>query len=122
MESRYQRITVASLQGYALYLRKVLPPQIETAIESNKKLVTSSKFWKLSKHKVPVIRTAWFTALSALLQCAPPSLLETEGQRVTTTVLANLDETDPTVLPIVWETALLALFTVQVSIISKIAS
>lgn len=114
MDARYQRVVVSSLQGYALYLHKLPPEQLQAAYEANKKLIASKKFWNLSKHTSALIRNAWFSVLIALCQKAP-DLLASEGARATLAVFGSLDETDPAVLPTVWEASLHVLTAVQVS-------
>jgi hypothetical protein len=117
MESKYQRVVVSSLQGYALYLHKLPAEQLQAAYPSSKKLISSKKFWKLAKHSSALIRNAWFSVLIALCQNAP-ALLADEGARAALSVFTNLDETDSTVLPTVWEASLHVLTTVQVSLLA----
>jgi hypothetical protein len=114
MEAKYQRVIVSSLQGYALYLHKLPAEQLQAAHEANKKLIASKKFWKFSTYTSALIRNAWFSVLIALCQKAP-YLLADEGARAAVAVFGNLDETDPTVLPTVWEASLHVLTTLQVS-------
>ena len=114
MEAKYQRIVVSSLQGYVLYLHKLPAEQLQAAYEANKKLIASKKFWNLSKHTSALIRSAWFSVLIAVCQKAP-DLLADEGARAAFAVFGSLDETDPIVLPAVWEASLHVLTTVQVS-------
>ena len=114
MEAKYQRIVVSSLQGYVLYLHKLPAEQLQAAHEANKKLIASKKFWHLSKHTSALIRNAWFSVLIALCQKAP-DLLADEGARAALAVFGSLDETDPIVLPTVWEASLHVITTVQVS-------
>lgn len=112
MEAKYQRVVVSSLQGYALYLHKIPAEQLQAVHPTNKKLISSKKFWKLAKHTSALIRNAWFSVLIALCQKAP-DLLADEGARAALAVFGNLDETDSTVLPTVWEASLHVLTTVQ---------
>lgn len=112
MESKYQRVLVSSLQGYALFLQKMPSEHLEAVNDLNKKLVSSKRFWKLASHKAPLVRNAWFSALIAVCQKAP-NLLENNGSQVTLAVFGKLDETDPVVLPAVWEAALHVLTVVQ---------
>jgi hypothetical protein len=121
MEAKYQRIVVSSLQGYALYLQKLPAEHLQAAHEANKKLIASKKFWNLSKHTSALIRNAWFSALIALCQKAPDLLVD-EGPHAAVAVFGNLDETDPTVLPTVWEALLHVLTTVQVTFFKQFFS
>jgi hypothetical protein len=114
MEAKYQRVVVSSLQGYALYLHKLPTKQLQAAHKANKKLISSKKFWKLSKHTSSLIRNAWFSVLIALCKKAQDLLID-EGAHAALAVFGNLDETDPAVLPTVWEASLHVLTTIQVS-------
>ncbi|CAH0553483.1 unnamed protein product [Brassicogethes aeneus] len=107
-EAKLERVLISSLQGYYLYLTKVSPEQIKTTLELNSSIVSNPKFWKLAKHKIGAIRAAWFEVLAAICQHAI-FLIEEKGSNITNTVFSNLDETDPTVLPYVWECALLVM-------------
>ncbi|CAG2060103.1 unnamed protein product, partial [Timema podura] len=98
MEAKYQRVLVSSLQGYSLYLAKMPQDQLKMVYDINKKLVSSKKFWKYSKHTIPM---------------KAPELLADETAHVCVSVFNNLDEADPTVLPTVWDAALHVLTTVQ---------
>jgi hypothetical protein len=97
-----------------LYLHKLPAEQLQAAHEANKKLIASKKFWNLSKHTSALIRNSWFSVLIALCQKAP-DLLADDGARAALAVFGILDETDPTVLPTVWEASLHVLTAVQVS-------
>ena len=114
MEAKYQRVLISSLQGYALYLHKLPADQLKAAEQANKKILVSKKFWKLWKHSCALIRNAWFTVVIALCQKAP-HFLANEGSRVALAVFGNLDESDPIVLPTVWEASLHVLTTIEVS-------
>jgi hypothetical protein len=114
-EAKYQRVVVSSLQGYVLYLNKLPAEKLQAAHPSNKKLISSKKFWKLAKHSSALIRNAWFSIIIALCQKAP-DILADEGARATLAVFGNLDETDSTVMPTVWDASLHVLSTVQVSL------
>ncbi|KAG5874665.1 hypothetical protein JTB14_012946 [Gonioctena quinquepunctata] len=111
-EAKYERVLISCLQGYCLYLEKVSVEHIENAGTSNNHIVSNGKFWKLAKHKVAHIRTAWFKTLSVICQKAP-FLLEGKESHVVGTVFGNLEETDPTVLPCVWEATLLTMSTIK---------
>ncbi|KAJ9575352.1 hypothetical protein L9F63_025698, partial [Diploptera punctata] len=112
MEAKYQRVIISSLHGYALYLQKLPADQLKAANQANKKILASKKFWKFSKHSSALIRNAWFTVIIALCEKAP-DLLADDGSRVALAVFNSLDETDPIVLPTVWEASLHVLTTVE---------
>lgn len=117
-EAKYERLLVSCLQGYYLYLTKVPVDQIKKVAELNNVIISNNKFWKLAKHKIPQIRSAWFEVIAALMQHAK-FLLDAKAAVVTTTVFNNLDETDPSVLPHVWESALLIMSSIEVGIKNK---
>lgn len=72
-----------------------------------------AKFWKLAKSTMPHVRAAWFKVLTVICQKAE-ILLEGREKEVTNTVFNCLDDSDPTVLPHVWETTLMIMSTVKV--------
>ncbi|KAJ8918958.1 hypothetical protein NQ315_016860 [Exocentrus adspersus] len=111
-DAKYERVLISCLQGYCLYLEKVSTDQIQNAATQNNEIVSNAKFWKLSKHKVAPVRAAWFKALTVLCQKAS-FLLEGKGAQVVSTVFSNLEENDPTVLPYVWEAALLTMANIK---------
>lgn len=108
IESKYIRTVTSSLQGYGLYLTRLTADQLQSAKELNQKLVSDSKFWKFSKHQFPQVRSAWFSALIALCQHSK-FLVVGEEKRIGQAVFGSLDENDATVLPVVWEAALVSL-------------
>lgn len=112
MQARYERIILASLQGYSLFLQKLSSDQIQETEESNKKLISNSKFWKYAKHKIPTIRSAFFHCLISLCQRAK-FLLSGESSRLSNVIFNNLDETDPVVLHSVWDAALNVLVSIE---------
>ncbi|XP_075215935.1 E3 ubiquitin-protein ligase listerin [Lycorma delicatula] len=105
METKYQRVVVSSLHGYAFYLSKLPEEQLLKAEELNKKLIGNSKFWKFAKHSASIVRVAWFTAIVNLCQKAP-FFLSNEKKHVVLAVFNSLDDVDSVVLPVVWRSAL----------------
>lgn len=105
-EAKYQRVLICSLKGYALYLAKISSEHLNEASNKNTALIENSKFWSYQKHKNPIVRAAWFEALSALLQFTPELLTNFEKQTATS-ALQNLDETETVALPHVWASILL---------------
>lgn len=114
-EAKYERVLISCLQGYCLYLEKVPSDQIQNVATQNNEIISNGKFWKLAKHKVAPVRAAWFKALTVLCQKAA-FLLEGKGAQVVGTVFNNLEENEPTVLPYVWEAALLTMANIKVII------
>ena len=112
IEAKYIRTVTSSLQGYGLYLSRLTSDQLHSAEELNRKLVSDSKYWKFSKHQSPQVRSAWFSALVALCQHAQ-FLVSGEEKRVGQAVFGSLDENESTVLPVVWEAALVALVAID---------
>ncbi|XP_026292154.1 E3 ubiquitin-protein ligase listerin [Frankliniella occidentalis] len=112
IESKYIRTLISSLQGYALYLTRLSGDQLISAREMNQKLVSDAKFWKLNKHQSPQVRGAWFSALIALCQNAQFFILG-EEKRIGQAVFGSLDESDATVLSVVWEATLVALIALE---------
>lgn len=62
---------------------------------------------------MPLVRAAWFKVLTVICQKAE-GLLEGKEKEVTNTVFNSLDDSDPTVLPYVWETTLMIMSTLEV--------
>lgn len=103
-EAKYVRMLTSSLLGvkrlFSLLLendRAALEPKLAV-------LVNSGKFWKYSKHKTPQVRGAFFKLLCALCKFTP-ELVQSEA-RLCPAVLLSIDDTDPVVLPHVWEAVL----------------
>ena len=113
-EAKYERIVIASLHGYTLYLNKVKLEAISKSQDLNQKIISNAMFWKISKSKVASIRAAWFGVITALCQKAS-FLLVNDVAHVAVSVFSNLDESEPSVMPFVWEAALLSATTLTVS-------
>ncbi|XP_041773916.1 E3 ubiquitin-protein ligase listerin [Anopheles merus] len=105
-ENKYQRVLISSLRGYALYLSRIPPENLQKSADKNAELLKSPKFWTYHKHKTAAIRAAWFEVISALLQHAP-FLVDQHQAQITTSVFQFLDETDPTVVTHVWSSIVL---------------
>lgn len=80
--------------------------QIESVSMLNNDIISNSKFWKLGKHPSPPVRLAFYKVLTALFQRAS-FLLDDKEKQIINAVFNNLDETDPTVLPYIWQAVLL---------------
>ncbi|XP_053188259.1 E3 ubiquitin-protein ligase listerin [Scomber japonicus] len=104
-EAKYVRMLTSSLLGVKRLL-SLLPQDDRMALEQRlAQLVTSGKFWKYSKHKTPQVRGAFFEMVCALCEFTP-GLVQAEAARFCPAVLLSIDDTDPLVLPPVWEAVL----------------
>ncbi|KAK7076596.1 listerin E3 ubiquitin protein ligase 1, partial [Halocaridina rubra] len=103
MKSKYLRILSCSLNGLSLVLATTssLSAKKPEASASIKPLLQNPKFWKLSKHKSPQVRSAWFSLLKGIFEY-DNDLLEGIWPEVSRTVLSSLDDHDGAVLPHVW--------------------
>lgn len=108
METKYQRVLVSNLQAYSSYFKKIPPREIENTLSIHEKILISSKFWKLAKHDVLPIKTAFFNVLSSVIGNAE-HLLKNEKKRVMTTIINSLDESEPGISSAVWESMLVAI-------------
>lgn len=100
-EAKYQRVLISSLRGYALYLEKISPEKLEASTDKNLAIIECDKFWNLHKNKTPQVRSAFFEALSTLLQNASFLLGKFEEQLVGN-VFKSIDESDPALLSHIW--------------------
>lgn len=100
-EAKYQRVVISSLRGYALYLEKISEDKLKQSADKNIALIDSDRFWSLHKNKTPQIRSAFFEALSCLLQNGAFLLTKYEEQ-LTSNVFKAIDESDPTLLSHIW--------------------
>ncbi|XP_043272085.1 E3 ubiquitin-protein ligase listerin [Venturia canescens] len=108
LETKYQRVLIASLQAYSAYLKKVPSVQIEKTENSHQQIISSAKFWKLPKHDSLLVKTSFFNALASLIENATKLIME-EKKRAITAIMNSLDETDPNLLSSVWESMLVAI-------------
>lgn len=111
-EAKYVRVLTSSL----LVLKKLLtslPKSDREALSQRLTHVTAqSKFWKYSKHKTAQVRGAFFEAVAALCEFSP-QLVHDEAVRVCSAVLLSVDDSDPVVLPPLWEAVLHVLSSVE---------
>lgn len=91
---------------------KIDPVQLKEAVLKHETLIDNPKFWSFHKNKSALIRSAWFEVLASILQNGK-FLLEKHDQQVTTAVLQNIDDSEPTVLPHLWACVLLVMGTVE---------
>ena len=64
---------------------------------------------------LPQVRGAFFEVVSALCELTP-GLVQTEAPRACPAVLLSIDDTDPVVLPPLWEAVLHVLSSIPVSV------
>ncbi|XP_029435039.1 E3 ubiquitin-protein ligase listerin [Rhinatrema bivittatum] len=111
-EAKYFRVVTSSL----LALKKLLcmlPVNESSSLEEKLKyLVSQSKFWKYSRHKIAKVRSAFFELISAFGQhlCGP---LKVEAPRTCAAVLLNIDEKDAVVCPAQWEAILCVITNIE---------
>uniref|UniRef100_A0A3Q2DVL2 E3 ubiquitin-protein ligase listerin n=1 Tax=Cyprinodon variegatus TaxID=28743 RepID=A0A3Q2DVL2_CYPVA len=104
-EAKYLRLLTSSLLGVKKLLSMLLENDRAALEQKLALLVSSGKFWKYSKHKTPQIRGAFFEMICALCRFTP-QLVQSEVARLCPAVLLSIDDTDPVVLPHVWEAVL----------------
>uniref|UniRef100_A0A3P8VKB1 E3 ubiquitin-protein ligase listerin n=1 Tax=Cynoglossus semilaevis TaxID=244447 RepID=A0A3P8VKB1_CYNSE len=104
-EAKYLRMLTSSLLGIKRLLSLLIPSDRETFEQRLQQLINSAKFWKYSKHKTPQVRGAFFEMLCSLCEFTP-ALVQAEAARLCPAVLLSIDDTDPVVLPPVWEAVL----------------
>ncbi|XP_012276738.1 E3 ubiquitin-protein ligase listerin [Orussus abietinus] len=112
MDARYHRLLIASLQGYCLYLTKVPLHQVEKTLNIQEKITSNNKFWKLAKHEVLLIETAFFNVLTLIIDRAN-KLIKHQKKKTMTSIINSLDETDPILLAAVWECLLVAISKIE---------
>ncbi|XP_034034250.1 E3 ubiquitin-protein ligase listerin [Thalassophryne amazonica] len=109
-EAKYVRMVTSSLLGIKKLL-SLLPENERTTLKQKlTHLISLGKFWKYSKHKTPQVRGAFFELVCAFCEFTP-GLAQSEAARLCPAVILSIDDTDPVVLPAVWE-ALLHVLTV----------
>ncbi|KAF3840790.1 hypothetical protein F7725_006652 [Dissostichus mawsoni] len=104
-EGKYVRMLTSSLLGVKRLLSLLLPSDRTALEERLTHLLNSGKFWKYGKHKTPQVRGAFFEMVCALCEYTP-DLVQAEAARLCPAVLLSIDDTDPIVLPPVWEAVL----------------
>ncbi|XP_028323148.1 E3 ubiquitin-protein ligase listerin [Gouania willdenowi] len=104
-ESKYVRLLTSSLLGVKKLLSLLLQDDRAALEERLSHLVSSTRFWKYGKHKSPQVRGAFFEMVCALCEFTP-ALVQAEAARLCPAVLLSIDDTDPVVLPPVWEAVL----------------
>ncbi|XP_056103772.1 E3 ubiquitin-protein ligase listerin [Rhinichthys klamathensis goyatoka] len=104
-EAKYIRLLTSSLLALKRLL-SVLPEQDRELLNERLiQLITQGKFWKYSKHKSPQVRGAYFELIASMCE-QTPQLIQAEAARACSAVLLSIDDTDPMVLPPLWEAVL----------------
>eukprot|EP00794_Sanderia_malayensis_P000162 gene162-774_t len=104
-ESKYNRLISATLFSFGYLLDSLSPSDIESLSSELESILKEKKFWKFSKQKSPMIRNAFFTAVSFLSQNCK-CIFKEYSSVACPTVLLCLDESDPTVVRSLWESCL----------------
>uniref|UniRef100_H3CX74 E3 ubiquitin-protein ligase listerin n=1 Tax=Tetraodon nigroviridis TaxID=99883 RepID=H3CX74_TETNG len=110
-EAKYVRMLTCSLLGVKRLLSLVQPTDTAALEQKLSDLVKSGKFWKYSKHKTAQVRGAFFQLVCALCEFTP-GLVVSQAAPLCPAVLLSIDDTDPAVLPSVWEAVLHVVSTV----------
>ncbi|KAM9729215.1 E3 ubiquitin-protein ligase listerin [Menidia menidia] len=104
-EAKYVRMLTSALLGVRRLLSLLLQSDRVALEQRLTQFVSSGKFWKYSKHKTPQVRGAFFEMVCALCEFTP-ELAKAEAAHLCPAVLLTIDDTDPVVLPPVWEAVL----------------
>uniref|UniRef100_A0A8C9TJT1 E3 ubiquitin-protein ligase listerin n=1 Tax=Scleropages formosus TaxID=113540 RepID=A0A8C9TJT1_SCLFO len=103
--AKYTRLVTSSFLALKKLLATLSQQDLDALAERLPHLAAQSKFWKYSRHKTPQIRGAFFEAVSALCD-RTPKLVQAQASCVCPAVLLSIDDTDPVVLPPLWEAVL----------------
>ncbi|XP_030648417.1 E3 ubiquitin-protein ligase listerin [Chanos chanos] len=104
-EMKYLRLLTSSLLALKKLLTVLPQSDRDSLCDRLSKLIAQAKFWKYSKHKTPQIRGAFFEVVATLCEHMP-DLIRAEAPRACCAVLLSIDDTDPVVLPPLWEAVL----------------
>ncbi|CAB1333310.1 unnamed protein product, partial [Coregonus sp. 'balchen'] len=114
-EAKFLRLLTSSLLGVKRLLSSLPQTDKHDLQDRLTHLLNQAKFWKYGRHKTPQVRGAFFEVVSSLYEHTP-GLMQTEAARVCPAVLLSIDDTDPVVLPPLWEAVLHTLSTLTVSL------
>uniref|UniRef100_A0A8D0CIJ4 E3 ubiquitin-protein ligase listerin n=1 Tax=Scleropages formosus TaxID=113540 RepID=A0A8D0CIJ4_SCLFO len=104
--AKYTRLVTSSFLALKKLLATLSQQDLDALAERLPHLAAQSKFWKYSRHKTPQVRGgAFFEAVSALCD-RTPKLVQAQASCVCPAVLLSIDDTDPVVLPPLWEAVL----------------
>ncbi|TSK16143.1 E3 ubiquitin-protein ligase listerin [Bagarius yarrelli] len=111
-QAKYVRVLTSSLLALSKLLMSLSAPDREALSQRLAHVISQAKFWKYSKHNTPQVRGAFFKAVAALCELVP-QLVQSEAARTCSAVLLSIDDSDPVVLPPLWEAVLHVLSSVQ---------
>ncbi|XP_053501105.1 E3 ubiquitin-protein ligase listerin isoform X2 [Ictalurus furcatus] len=111
-QAKYVRVLTSSLLALKKLLVSLSTFDREALSQRLAHIISQAKFWKYSKHKTPQVRGAFFKAVAALCELVP-QLVQTEAARVCSAVLLSIDDSDPVVLPPLWEAVLHVISSIQ---------
>ncbi|KAL6472979.1 hypothetical protein MHYP_G00191670 [Metynnis hypsauchen] len=111
-EAKYMRLLTSSLLALKRLLTMIPQTDREALGERLAHVLSQGKFWKYSKHKTPQVRGAFFEVVAALCELTP-QLVEAEAARACSAVLLSIDDSDPVVLPPLWEAVLHILSSIE---------
>ncbi|KAM8975793.1 E3 ubiquitin-protein ligase listerin isoform 1-T1 [Pelodytes ibericus] len=111
-EAKYHRVVTCSLLALKRLVIMLPSGENNSLCEKLAYLLSQSKFWKYSKHKMPNIRSAFFELMSTLCQYLP-AILISEASRLCPAVLLSIDDHDAAVCPSLWEAVLYTVTTIE---------
>ncbi|XP_034168229.2 E3 ubiquitin-protein ligase listerin [Pangasianodon hypophthalmus] len=111
-QAKYMRVLTSSLLALKKLLMSLSISDREALSQRLAHIISQGKFWKYSKHKTPQVRGAFFKAVAALCELTP-QLIQTEAARACSAVLLSIDDSDPVVLPPLWEAVLHVISSIQ---------
>jgi hypothetical protein len=125
MDSKYYRVLSSSLISYCTFLTEIsqvdgknekyiFDEYLRKNLDQHVTILSHSHFWKLSGHKNSSVRTAWYSVANIICQ----KMLKHESEegavilepklesKLASLILGKLDESDPTVASLIWESSL----------------
>ncbi|KAK3550418.1 hypothetical protein QTP86_025164 [Hemibagrus guttatus] len=111
-QAKYVRVLTSSLLALKKLLKSLSESDREALSQQLAHIISQGKFWKYSKHNTPQVRGAFFKAVAALCELVP-QLVQNEAARACSTVLLSIDDSDPVVLPPLWEAVLHVISSIQ---------
>ncbi|KAK2823506.1 hypothetical protein Q7C36_020106 [Tachysurus vachellii] len=111
-QAKYVRVLTSSLLALKKLLNSLSVSDREALSQRLVHIISQGKFWKYSKHNTPQVRGAFFKAVAALCELVP-ELIQTEAARASSAVLLSINDSDPVVLPPLWEAVLHIISSIQ---------
>ncbi|KAL4232926.1 listerin E3 ubiquitin protein ligase 1 [Mactra antiquata] len=105
MENKYNRVLTSSLLAIRKLVSSIPANQIESLKSQLTGLLDNQKFWKHGKSKVNMVKGAMYSMLTGILQSCT-DIGENYINKISPFILHNLDESDPTICPHLWEAVL----------------